>query len=505
MKRWGGILILVFCHTVGLYAQQYDKHWLCGWMGNGGYDTLAGNYFNNFSVKIKEDSSPDIQIDSLGISFDRFNITMSDASGDSLLFYTNGVTFWNKHHQVMQNGDSLAWGWLFTDYAPDYYRNGTPAPKRGLCLPTKDEHVFYFFYTNVDWDSVRTALKFNKLFMSRIDIEADHLTFKDSTVVDDELQNQFITAVKASNNGWWLVSSVGEEGCLHLVHIDSTNYVSQQKVCNSNFLTYSNAALVNPQFTQDGSKLVIVGADYDYAGMEIMNFDRCTGEFSLVDKFNLPMLPDSSWIPWGVTSSPNSRFIYAMCSSVILQFDLWAADIKNSMKVVAHTTGSYLPFPTDFMMGQSALDGKIYVNSGSGNYAYSVIESPDEEGVACNVVQDIRLPAYLGGFPYYPNYRLGTADCWGVGIEQVSKAVVRSYPNPTSSKLWVEYDGIVWEASDNITLHVHDGLGREMYTKNLPIYSGIHKVDVREWNAGLYFYSIEADGGKIGSGKFVKE
>jgi hypothetical protein len=91
--------------------------------------------------------------------------------------------------------------------------------------------------------------------------------------------------------------------------------------------------------------------------MEIFDFNRCTGELSLTDKFYL----DSAWIPWGTACSPNSRFVYAFCSSVILQFDLWATDIKGSMQAVAYASGNSLPFPTDFFSGQLAPDGKIYM------------------------------------------------------------------------------------------------------------------------------------------------
>ncbi len=495
----------MLCHARGAYAQLYDKTWVTGWGGFWNYDSILGG-FSNFYVTIEEGSSPNFRVDSLGISFDRFGTTMSDGAGDSVLFYTNGVKFWNGRHQLMQNGDSLGWGWYLKDYDPDAYTLGVRAPKTGVCLPTDSSHIFYYFHVPIDSVNGGIYMVPRKMAVARINVTQNELTYKDSTVFEDILYS-YISATKVANNkGWWIATPVNQAKCLYLIQIDSTSHISYQKICDNNFQVYSPQSLVALAFTNDGSKLIISGADYDYAGMEIMNFDRCTGELTLIEKFDIPMLSDSDWIPWTIVSSPNSRFIYAMCSAVVLQFDLWAEDIKGSMNIVAYFDTTPAPqVSMDLFQAQLAIDGKIYINGGSTVNAYRVIENPDELGTACNVTPNLIMPAYAW-FPSYPNYRLGSMNCdSGVGMLQIDSAHIRAYPNPVASQLWVEYDGIRWEISQSITLGIHDALGREVYSKKLPMYSAIHNVDVHAWSAGMYIFSLYAGEKEIGNGKFVKE
>ena len=48
--------------------------------------------------------------------------------------------------------------------------------------------------------------------------------------------------------------------------------------------------------------------------------------------------------------------------------------------------------------------------------------------------------------------------------------------------------------SDNVKLVVKNMLGTTLLTKKLDANGNKVKVDVSEYNAGIYFYSIEADG-----------
>src|SRR5690606_20968274 len=147
MMRYRLIVLFFFiCHTVGLHAQLYDKVWMLGWSG---WAKELG--LNNFSMEIREELDPKMTIlDTLNISFFAHSVTMSDERGDSLLFYTNGVTIWNKHNQVMQNGDSLGWGWYLKDNQPNILRDGVSVPEGGVCMPSGKETIFNYVYVYLD-------------------------------------------------------------------------------------------------------------------------------------------------------------------------------------------------------------------------------------------------------------------------------------------------------------------------------------------------------------------
>jgi len=69
---------------------------------------------------------------------------------------------------------------------------------------------------------------------------------------------------------------------------------------------------------------------------------------------------------------------------------------------------------------------------------------------------------------------------------------MRAYPNPASDNVTIEY--AYTGNSDNVKLVVKNMLGTTLLTKKLDANGNKVKVDVSEYNAGIYFYSIEADG-----------
>lgn len=66
------------------------------------------------------------------------------------------------------------------------------------------------------------------------------------------------------------------------------------------------------------------------------------------------------------------------------------------------------------------------------------------------------------------------------------------YPNPVSSMLTVNYS--VDSDGANMTLDVYDIVGKNISTRNLLSTKGQLKIDVSKMNAGVYFYTIRANG-----------
>ncbi|MBP5650553.1 MAG: T9SS type A sorting domain-containing protein [Bacteroidales bacterium] len=79
------------------------------------------------------------------------------------------------------------------------------------------------------------------------------------------------------------------------------------------------------------------------------------------------------------------------------------------------------------------------------------------------------------------------------GVEEVLNATkVRAYPNPASDNVTIEY--AVSSNANKVQLVVKNLLGSTLYTRNLDVNSNRVKLNVSEYPAGIYFYSIEADG-----------
>ena len=160
------------------------------------------------------------------------------------------------------------------------------------------------------------------------------------------------------------------------------------------------------KFSQDGSKFVTGAAE---GLILVMDFDRCTGEFNNpVTIFNNPAANPGVNLSGcaAVELSQNNRFLYISDNINLVQYDLLATNIQDTMQLYAKdSTTSY---GIDFL--QMAPNGKIYASTwGGGLGAIHVINYPDLKGDSANFV--------YGGQPTYSvasvslpnmiNYRLG--------------------------------------------------------------------------------------------------
>ena len=75
-------------------------------------------------------------------------------------------------------------------------------------------------------------------------------------------------------------------------------------------------------------------------------------------------------------------------------------------------------------------------------------------------------------------------------VSSVTK--MRAYPNPASDNVTVEY--AISGNANKAQLVVKNLLGATLYTRNLDVNANKVRLDVSEYPAGIYFYSIEADG-----------
>jgi len=197
----------------------------------------------------------------------------------------------------------------------------------------------------------------------------------------------------------------------------------------------------NPLFTPDGNTYI---RSDGRNGPRIYDFDRCTGQLS-----NLRIVPFTYPQGFEYAVSPNSRFLYSNMIEFVVQFDLQAEDIGESMDTVAvydGFTSPYVPWQTAFYYVGLQPDGKIYYANTTSTTALNVINRPDLPGQACDVQQHgIILPKFNHWtMTKNPNYRLGElegAPCDTLNAQQPSDGFVRNpyhpsaFPNDTTYRL----------------------------------------------------------------------
>ncbi|SNR80655.1 gliding motility-associated C-terminal domain-containing protein [Maribacter sedimenticola] len=283
--------------------------------------------------------------------------TISDNNG-SLLFYTDGITVWNRNHQAMPNGTGLLGD-------PSSTQSAIIVPHPGI--PTQ----FYIFTA----DKIKEA---NGINYSVVDISLDgglgDIIQKNIQLVTPAAEK--LTAVKHANGTDIWVLTHDAFGDAYLAYrvtptgVDTTPVISNVGINLTTYFFQSNIhAIGYLKASPDGKK---VAAAHNGLNVDVMDFDSATG--ILTNAQTLLDFSEHYKLFYGVEFSPSSRFLYISSSLTtdLYQYDLEAADIRSS--VVQLNTSSLI-----FGALQLGIDGKIYM-ADMERPTLSVIENPNEQG-----------------------------------------------------------------------------------------------------------------------------
>jgi len=365
--------LLLFGST--LHAQWQNGLWT---------EKQAYNWYFNDEAGINFDTSPpSILTGGMITSIDKEGVgTISDAEGN-LLFYTNGVTVWNKDHEIMENGEGLL-------------GNGSTT-QSGLIVPAPgDPGIYYIFHQDDDGNA-------GGLYYSEVNMELAAglgAVTENKNVELTEITGEKLTAVHhADGEQVWVLCHKGGRDENHnplpsnefLAFLVSAEGVSITPIISAVgeelSLSYGQMKL-----SPNGKKIAFVNK-IPYPGFSgaahVLDFDSSTGVVS--NPINLTS-GVSSIVTYGVEFSPNSRFLYTtdvgagVSLAAVHQFDLEAGDedaILDSNVIISQ------PLETTAFWGlQVAPDGKIYLAqwwSSSGMQAIGVINYPNNIGDAVDV------------------------------------------------------------------------------------------------------------------------
>jgi len=373
-------LILVFCLFVWLACsgQKQANVWYFG--------NFLGLDFNYSPALILKDGQIHncFTIDSESAS------VLSDESGQ-LLFYTDGVSVWNRNHEVMPNGTDL-WGSCTTTQTLIVPRPGyknicyifTASPNGDY----KDETEFPFEEKGLHYSVVDLSLDNGlgdvvekNILLDRSTTEKIAGTFhangRDIWVVMHEWNNNTFNAYLVTDNGLQLSPVISQVGIVHEGGKAADN------------VNYAYNAIGQMKISPNGETIALVLSDKRLA--DILNFNPSDGKITEVTNFS----GFSEESLYGIEFSPSSRFLYVGdFDKGIYQFDLFSDNIYNSKIVLGDD------FIVHDQPGQLQLapDGKIYVAKFD-MYFIGAIHFPDKAGVECKYEQRaIELPVDGKGY-----------------------------------------------------------------------------------------------------------
>ncbi len=290
---------------------------------------------------------------------------MADGQGN-LSFYSDGVTVWNRLHQVMPNGTGLKGHYSSTQSC--------------LIVPHPGNASLFFLFTTDEAGYIDTneGVRYSVVNMCLNEGLGD---VEEKNVFLFGNATEKLAAVRHRNGtDYWVVSSE-YEGNRFMAYLVTEKGVSTTPVISAGGTPcYESSSTVpaigNLKFSPDGRRLALASHGDYYAGFaELFDFDAATGKVS-----NPRKVLDNELRPYGVAFSPSGDRLYVSTSTgKLYQFDVTGPDAR-----AIRSTATVLVDHDDegFTMGlQLGPDSKIYASAPQLPHL-SVIHHPERLGAA---------------------------------------------------------------------------------------------------------------------------
>lgn len=377
------LVIIIALLPILCFGQKQGNIWYFG--NYAGIDFNSGNPKALLNGQIKFPNS---------YGYNEGSSSISDNSG-SLLFYTDGMTVWNKNHQIMDNGSGLLGNYSSTQSSiivPD---------------PANPSQYFYIFTVSSLMGSAVGANPSDGLRYSKVDMCLDNslggIIPTEKNIKLAETVAEKIAVTRHSNGiDYWIVTHKFYSNEFWAFKLTSSG-ITDTIITAIGTVHNGDAFGVQGQlkFSPNGKKIA-VGASNGLEILDLFDFDKTSGSVS--NSMSIAKPNNDHANIYGVEFSPDNSKLYVtgetygLVTSFLVQYDLNAnvgslSDINASMvEIFKYTTG---------MLGgkglQLAPNGKIYwVNlstSSMGDFL-ACVNNPNIAGLGCDH-QD--LAVYLGG------------------------------------------------------------------------------------------------------------
>ncbi|TXD83314.1 T9SS type B sorting domain-containing protein [Subsaximicrobium wynnwilliamsii] len=358
------ILIIVSLFHFSVKAQGETNIWYFGY--NAGLDFGSG--------------TPELLLDG-ALHTDEGCATISDPDGN-LLFYTDGVTVYNRIHEVMPNGNDLHGSFSSTHSA--------------IAVPKPNDFGKYYLFTVdvVGSDGVTTkGLKYSIVDMA-LNSGFGDVTSAKNIPMEPMVKEKVIAVLNANETGYWVVSHRHNSDEFIAFEITAGGVSTSPTVSAAGFNMgyFGNSGQI--KISPDGSRLAVAGG----GEVQIFDFDNETG------LINNQMTLDNSVNSYGVEFSPNGNLLYIGFYGGVYQFDLQS---NNESDIIA----SKITLSNISNIGYASLqlgpDGKIYVAK-TLQYHLDIIHNPNTQGVGCDYEEEgiflqdrkcmLGLPTFIQSF-----------------------------------------------------------------------------------------------------------
>jgi hypothetical protein len=450
-----------------------------------------------------------------------------DTSNGSFVILSNGMQVFDSLGYLIENGDSLQPAKIYIHNA---YPN-SPYTQGSLILPKGNNKEYYVFIPSMT-DSVydlyvlnpnSAKVPFDILRYNVVDMKLNggsgKVVKKNRVLLKNvELSKVMMQACKHANGvDWWLLKHALDDNTIYrfLVTKDSVYGPFIQTFAQPKWGTFD--LFGQSAFSKDGKKYGAVMGKSNK--LFLADFDRCSGELNNPKVLNTP-IDSTTWAYWddqgvrdslsnGICFSANNQFVYISKRWNIYQYELNQTDSSLAWYRVKHGTDTTLLQFEYYGQLYRAPNNRIYIGKIGGSFTqFSVIDNPDNKGVACNFCRKcFRIDTANGGLtspPNMPDYELGpdtSKPCWPLSHVQVEKPNhFEIYPNPANSTIIVEYT-----CASKGNFELINSLGQVVLATELGDGRMKVQLNVHGLTSGMYYYKCSFDGCEDAYGKLIIE
>lgn len=314
--------------------------------------------------------------------------TMSDTNGN-LLFYTNGVTVWNKNHQIMDNGTGL---------------NGhISSTQSSLIVPWPSNDSLYYIFTT---DAIG---KSKGLQYSLVNINENNGIGKvivKNILLQTPVCEKLAATSHANETDYWVIARGFNNNNHYSYLINGTGLVNCPVITSIGPVLKDIAdAQGEIKFSVDGKKIVEAVYSLSYNRVDLFSFNKETG--AIFNEINIPNIT----LPYSVEFSPKGSQLYVTNRlNYIYQYDLASAsgaNIRNSQHQI-YFSGNTLNNYHGII--QKGTDNKLYIGLLDSTYL-SLITYPEKKGDSCGFILrgisilrkgTFGLPNFVSSYFYRP-------------------------------------------------------------------------------------------------------
>ncbi|QHL88453.1 T9SS type B sorting domain-containing protein [Nibribacter ruber] len=328
--------------------------------------------------------------------------TFSDQQGN-LLFYTDGLTVWNRNHQPMPNGTGLL--------------GNSSTAQAAVVIPAPGKPQQYFVFTN-DNNARPNGLRYSIVDMSLAGGLGD-VTSKNIYLTAQV--SEMLTAIRhPTEQAYWVLAHRFGSDVFLAYKIDA--YGIRPGISSSAGGVHSadpagTGAIGCMKFSPDGTKLAVASKA---VGAEVYDFDANTGLVSNAIKVT------GIHQGYGTEFSPSGSLLYFTTTGnqQLFQVDLKAGNAAAIAGSTLLISAIGQDGATRYVGGslQQGPDGKVYVARPTSEHL-GVINAPEVRGPGCMYVDRgvylggrlsmCGLPVFMQSFFYYDGELKMANTCFG--------------------------------------------------------------------------------------------